>query len=253
MQHRLPALRLICVVAFVCASSVTVHAHTLWTMPRPRDQKDGYKPPPRDPGFVLPCGVARSATQPVTTLKSGAAQMVQWDETISHPGCFLIEFARSDSEPFRNLLTYPHPNTPGRRQYQAMINLPAEPCTGCILRIRQVMLGSNTETCPPANMRDLDPYLYYSCANINLTADQGGAPDAGARDGRAPDSHPPAGGGGAGGSSPATGGAAGSPVPPTSNDPGGFCSIGGRDQKPTFALLLVALALGFTRRTRGPR
>jgi hypothetical protein len=237
MQHRsLLALRLACVVAFVCASSVSVQAHTLWTMPRPRDQQDGYKPPPRDPGFVLPCGVARGAAQPVTTLRAGAAQMVQWDETISHPGCFLIEFARSDSEPFQNLLTYPHPNTPGRRQYQAMINLPAQPCTGCILRIRQVMLGTNSETCPPANMRDLDPYLYYSCANIILTADPGGASDAGT--------------GGTGGSYPATGGAAGNPAAAPSDGSGGFCSLGGREQKPAFALLLAAVLFGLARRPR---
>lgn len=30
-------------------------AHILWTDPKPRDNVDGYKPPPRNPGFVLLC------------------------------------------------------------------------------------------------------------------------------------------------------------------------------------------------------
>ena len=124
-------------------------AHALWTLPKPRDKQDGYKPPPRNPGFVLPCGVARSATQPVNPLTAGMPMKVQ--STGAHPGCFLIEYARSDKDVFQRLTIYKHPDTTREPQpYETMITLPDEECTGCVLRIRQVMLANNNAVCPPA-------------------------------------------------------------------------------------------------------
>ena len=141
-------------------------AHTLFINPRPRDQMDGYKPI-RTPGFVLPCGVARKDGQPTTTLQSGAMQMVQWKETVPHDGCFLIEFSKSDTDPFMQLAVEKHPSdSVPNRSYTKMIQLPNMECTGCILRVRQYMAPSNP--CPPANLQDMDGNLYYSCANITL-------------------------------------------------------------------------------------
>ena len=279
---------------FVVGQAADASAHALWNMPAPRDNRDGYKPPPRNPGFVLPCGVARNANQPTTNLRAGAMQMVQWTETTTHPGCFLIEFSRSDTEPFQQLTVYPHPNaTNTPLPYSTMVRLPDQPCTGCILRLRQVMLGNNTATCPPANLSDLSPDLYYSCANINLTADSGNAdggrpPDGGgARDaGRSPDTRPPgsggsggsegtggsAGGYGTGGASGASGSAGGAPAAgsgggaagrggsagaaapaPQPADDAGGCSIGGRNQNAAFALGFVGLMGAFIWRARRRR
>lgn len=175
------------VVSFVvAASSIALvrpaSAHTLWNDPAPRDDQDGYKPQ-GSAGFVLPCGVARKASQPVTKLKADSKRMVQWTETVPHPGCFLIEFAKSETDKFQMLSVYKHPNsTKSPVPYTTEVKLPAEPCTGCILRIRQVMLGGNGAACPPTNMTDMDPNLYYSCANITLEASGKGGGDAGAPD-----------------------------------------------------------------------
>jgi MYXO-CTERM domain-containing protein len=194
-------------ILFAMASAAPhAHAHALWNMPKPRDNEDGYKPR-RSTGFVLPCGVARKPAQPITTLKAGATEMVQWTETVTHPGCFLIEFAKSETDKFEMLSVVKHPNTTKTPQaYMAEIKLPAEPCTDCVLRLRQVMLANNTAACPPANLSDNDPALYYSCANIKLEASGSEPPDAGM-----PDATSGSGGsGGAGGASGASGSDAGS-------------------------------------------
>jgi hypothetical protein len=208
-------------------------AHCLWTMPAARDQRDGYKPPPRDPGFVLPCGVARAASQPTTTLPTGAMQLVKWTETVYHPGCFLIEFAKSDTDPFSQLMVYKHPNTTTTPMpYETMVTLPDQACVGCILRVRQVMLGSNTEACPPANMQDLDTNLYYSCANITLEKRSAGGSDAAAP-----------------GDAGSGGGTGGSGAPNPAGNGGGGCAVGGA--RPAGSLfLLAALALVIRRRRR---
>jgi hypothetical protein len=79
----------------LCLGSVAVSgaafAHALWTDPKPRDGKDGYKP--GTTVFKLPCGVGRTATQPVTMWAAGKPRTVKFTETVPHEGCFLIEFA----------------------------------------------------------------------------------------------------------------------------------------------------------------
>jgi len=183
--------------------------------PTPRDNVDGYKPT-RTAGFVLPCGVARKPGQVTTPLQAGAMQMVAWEETITHPGCFLIEFGPTDSatETFQLLTTYKHPNTTkAPMNYQTMVKLPDQECTNCVLRIRQVMMDNNTATCPPANMPDMAPILYYSCANITLQKSGGGAePDASAP---TPDASASEDTGSGTGGQIGTGGAGGTGVAPT--------------------------------------
>jgi len=158
------------------------HAHTRMDMPKARDMQDGYKPT-RSPGFVLPCGIARSASQPINTLTAGSTIGMKWTETVYHPGCFIIDFAKNDTGPstvFQRLQVEPHATgTDTPKLYQASVKLPAEPCTNCILRVRQYMVGSNP--CPPANLKDNDANLYYSCANVVLETG-GGEMDASAGD-----------------------------------------------------------------------
>ena len=167
--------------ASLCFQAAPAEGHALWKTPMPRDDQDGYKP--GRPGFELPCGIERGNNQPSTTLKAGSMQMVEWTETVNHPGCFLIDFATSDdAEQWQLLKNVDHTTMGGTpRAYSTMIELPAEACTNCILRLRQVMLGNENATCPPANLNDNSPTLYYSCANIVLEADapaDAGAPDA---------------------------------------------------------------------------
>jgi hypothetical protein len=207
----------------LCAITAMAQAHTLFMSPKPRDQMDGWKPT-RTKGFVLPCGVARSGGQPINMLKSGAMQMVQWKETVYHPGCFIIDFAKSDTEQFQRIAVEPHPTgqTSGR-VYQKMIQLPNMQCDGCILRIRQYM--ADASPCPPADLQDMDPDLYYSCANVVLSGAGGGG--GGKADGSAPPDDASTGTGGAVGTggtgAVGTGGAGGSGPSGT----GGYGGSGG--------------------------
>ena len=167
---------------------------------------------------------------------------------------------------------------------QLMVTLPNMTCTNCTLQLIQMMTDKPPFSASPPAGNGND--IYYECADIALL-DQGGAcdggvrdggardgrrPDAGARDGRAPDTRPAgtggsAGTGGAGGSG-GTGGAApsgtggrggtgGSPpaaAPPSGGDEaGGFCSIGGGEQRPVFALAFIALVGAFLWRNRRRR
>jgi MYXO-CTERM domain-containing protein len=204
----LRALRYLGLAAAVVLPNATpsgrAEAHTLWMAPKPRDQMDGYKPI-RTPGFVLPCGVARSPAQPQNPLAGGVMQMVTWKETTPHPGCFVIEFAMSDAGPFQRLAVEPHPpQITANRTYNKMIMLPDVECTDCVLRIRQYMANANP--CPPTNLMDMDPNLYYSCANISLKKGGGGPSDGGAPDTGAPDTRQGGGGSGGSGGSGGTGG-----------------------------------------------
>jgi hypothetical protein len=145
-------------------------AHTLLTAPKPRDDRDGYK----DLGTMTaaPCGIARAATQPSTTLTAGSSYTITWEETVNHPGCFLVDFAASGDANFQMLANVPHVATGATpRPYSLPITLPAEACTDCTIRVRQIMLSSDSATCPPATI----PLgvTYYTCANVVLTSGSG--------------------------------------------------------------------------------
>jgi hypothetical protein len=95
---------------------------------------------------------------------------MKWTETIPHPGCFIIDFAANDTGPnttFNPPQIEPHaPGLMSNAVYQAQVKMPNTPCTNCILRIRQYM----STPCPPKPLNDLDNLLYYSCANVILSA-----------------------------------------------------------------------------------
>ncbi len=163
-------------------------AHALFVSPKPRDNVDGWKEF-RTKGFVQPCGVARKSGQPVTVLKTGSTVSLSWNETVNHPGCFLVDFSE-DEKTFKELANFKHVNKPAitvaaPRPYMTSVTLPAGvKCDGCILRLRQVMLGTEAAVCPPPG--GIDPNdLYYSCANIVISdngPDGGAAPDPGRTD-----------------------------------------------------------------------
>lgn len=166
----------------------TAGAHALLTTPMPRDQQDGYKDPPRTPpGTGAPCGVSEAASQPHNTLTAGAAMTVNWNETTTHPGCFVIDFSPAGDANFVTLAVKSHMNAPtptnptkaNPRKWSVGVTLPSAPCTKCTLRLRQLMLPSDVTDakCPPATIPD--GATYYSCANVALTGGTTGAAGAG--------------------------------------------------------------------------
>ena len=156
------------------------NAHVLLVTPKPRDGQDGYKDPPRaPPGTGAPCGVMRKAppTQPETSFPAGSKLKVTWTETVNHPGCFVIDFAAQNDTNFQVLGSMAHSGKTAPQSWDLDITLPSTPCTGCTLRLRQLMLTADipATSCPPAVISVGD--TYYSCSNIILTA--GGSPGSG--------------------------------------------------------------------------
>ena len=184
-RHRGGPVALVALAITVAVPSIA-SAHAVLTAPRPRNNRDDYK----DNNGGAPCGVARTTTQPSNSLTPGAPFTVTWDETVTHPGCFVIDFSASGDSNWQVLSTVAHKstgNTP--RAYTAMVTLPSAPCTACTLRLRQIMLGSEPAAgaCPPATVPT--NATYYTCANVVMAGSaDGGAPDSGG-----------AGGGGRGG------------------------------------------------------
>jgi hypothetical protein len=161
------------------AIASTAYGHARLMNPAPRDNQDGYKDPPRaPPGTGAPCGITEAASQPHTTLTPGASLNVTWEETVDHPGCFVIDFAEANDANFQILGRKSHANppapsgNPATRKYSQMVTLPTTPCPKCTLRLRQLMLTSNVSEanlqtgCPPATIPS--GATYYSCANIVL-------------------------------------------------------------------------------------
>jgi MYXO-CTERM domain-containing protein len=221
MKHHLRLLVSVCLAT--ASLSAAAEAHTLWMSPNPRDQMDGWKPG-RSPGFMLPCGPARKAGQPMNTMKAGSMQMVTFKETVSHDGCFVIEFASSDAGPFQVLDTLVHPAAmKDNTVYTRMVQLPDMTCTDCILRVRQYMAKSTP--CPPPSTPDMSALWYYSCANVTLTKDgASGSADGGSA---SADAGPSTGGSdassapGTGGSSGGSGGSSGAATGGSSGSTGG--------------------------------
>jgi MYXO-CTERM domain-containing protein len=201
---------------------------------------------------------------------------------VNHPGCFLIDFSQDDTQ-FTMLANVKHMATGATpRPWQTMITLPAGVrCDSCTLRLRQVMLGSEAQACPPAGGIPADT-TYYSCANVVIadTAPDGGAMmpvDASApRDSGAPDkgaATPDASGAGGSGGGTGSGGAAGmggmapaaggsgggtSTEAPMTTAPaatkhgsGGGCSVATRGAPGAGVLLLMVAAAVRRRRRQG--
>lgn len=154
-------MRSLLFLALMCG---TASAHIEMTSPAPRtmDNKVG------------PCGAAgsRRGTQ-VARYAPGATVMVEWDETVDHPGHYRIAFDNDGDDVFVN------PNNPDDNypftlmepiadkvggHYAQAITLPTTPCESCTLQVMQIMTVE-----VPYNS------FYYQCADIAI----GDAPDPG--------------------------------------------------------------------------
>lgn len=138
------------------------NGHAVWTTPTPRSPSDAWK----DPNG--PCGMNTRSTM-VTTYQVGQQVSVAWDETVNHPGCFLIDFSTGGDQNWTQLANVKHRAgaTPPNKRYNAMITLPSGvSCTDCTLRLRQIMLSTDTEPCPPAMIAY--GATYYTCADVTI-------------------------------------------------------------------------------------
>src|SRR3982751_255898 len=106
-------LRVVAAPALVAAVTSAAHGHARLKSPAPRDNHSDYKSPPvGGVGTGEPCGVARATTQPNTVLTPGAALTVSWEETVTHPGCFVIDFSPANDANFQILGVKSHMNAP---------------------------------------------------------------------------------------------------------------------------------------------
>jgi MYXO-CTERM domain-containing protein len=199
--------------------------------PVSRDGSDSHKDP------TGPCGVARAVPpQPQATYAPGQTLHVEWTETVSHPGCFVVDFSAAGDTDFQVLGVKSHAGAAGAtpRPWSLDVTLPGTPCDDCTLRVRQLMLGADLTDaqCPPATVGTGS--TYYSCANVILTAGNGG---------------------GAGGDSGAGAGMGGSSAP--SNASGCSYSAEGTGARGAIAavtaLAALTLTLGRRRRRRTSR
>jgi hypothetical protein len=243
-----------------------------------------------------------------TVLKSGSTIMVEWIETVTHPGHFRIAFDDDGEDAFKDPTNgidimnppvmpvladglFQNGHMTGRRLMHPL-TLPNIVCKTCTIQVLQIMT-------------DNEDVIYRHCADIELTMDggpadggagprdggSGGPRDGGGRVDAPPPPRPDAsvaavdsgggtggtggsagsgGSGGTGGSAPVagsggsgtggSGGRGGSPAPapapapsPPPEESSGFCSIGGGDQKTTYALALVVLVGGLVQRARRRR
>jgi hypothetical protein len=197
--------RLISLTVLVVTSSVFAHARL--KTPMPRNNSDLLK----DPNG--PCGnVPRTALN--TQYTAGQVIPVAFEETVTHAGCFTVNFSEANDSTFTRLKTVTHSNAGGTpRQYTTNATLPAGiTCANCTLQLVQFMLTNyDGGACPPATIPAGS--RYYSCADIRVVA---AVPDAGSGGGAGGSGGGAAGGagggsaGGAGGSGGgATGGGAG--------------------------------------------
>ena len=139
--------------------------HARLLAPLARNNNPGLKDP------YGPCGnVARTTMS--TTYQPGQSVLVKWEETIDHPGCFIIDFSPAGDANWQQLSVVKHKTLPAipptmPRPYEATVNMPAGvSCDGCTLRLRQIMLANDALACPPTNI--VSGATYYSCADVTV-------------------------------------------------------------------------------------
>lgn len=145
------------ILLFVLSAS-TAWGHSHLVSPVPRDPSTGIK--------TGPCGTLPKPAVATQTFTSGQTIVVQFQETIDHPGRYFISFSPANDLNFNLYLlaTVPDIQDPASipHNYSASITLPNISCTNCTLQLIQSM-----EEVPAS------PTYYYSCADINLV---GGPP-----------------------------------------------------------------------------
>lgn len=161
--------RCFALVATLTTVGTTTHsfAHAVLTEPQSRDGADGNK--------TGPCGTA-VIKYGANNYTPGQSLTVKWNETVNHPGCFVVEWSKDNNATFTNLATVKHTTvgaTP--RPYSTTVTLPTGDCQNCTLRLIQHMLSSDALPCPPAT--PAAGSLYFSCAQmVSASADLGVTP-----------------------------------------------------------------------------
>lgn len=174
MRPRLAlAAPLLCGLASTYAAPVDAHA--LLDEPPARDMQDGYKD-----GSA--CGISFAQGQPVTSYAAGQTVNVQWLETVDHNGCFLVEFSAGGDQDFQIVGRKSHSSPPPPdaattaepRHWSLDVTLPAVACSGCTLRLRQLMLDADVNAADCSATNAAPGSVYTTCANITLTGASGG-------------------------------------------------------------------------------
>jgi len=120
--------------------------------------------------------VGFDAAEPVTHYVPGQTVQVQWLETVDHPGCFLVELSAGGDQDFQILGRKSHSNPPPPdypssaepRHWSMDVTLPAAACSGCTLRLRQLMLDDNLSADACTAVGAPPNSTYTTCANITV-------------------------------------------------------------------------------------
>jgi hypothetical protein len=149
--------------AFAVLGSASAFGHAVLTYPTPRTSNANLKAPP--------CGLNLAAPTSVATFQPGQTVVVQWAETVNHPGHYELDFGRNIDGTFDGGFTpllqpdagalnnIANPNGT-QANNMAMVKLPTQPCPLCQIRLRQYM-SDNTSL------------WYLSCSDITIAAPPG--------------------------------------------------------------------------------
>jgi hypothetical protein len=127
---------------------------------KPRDNNDGLK--------TGPCGgVAQLPENERVTLTAGESILVEWEETIEHPGWYRLAWSPDGETGYDdNIIADNISDTTGSvtrsdpttwHRYSKTITVPDTECDKCSIQLIQVMNEN------PANPRN-----YYSCADVRI-------------------------------------------------------------------------------------
>ena len=100
-----------------------------------------------------PCGNQRCCQEWTDHHTPGQTITVKWNETVNHPGCFVVEWSKDNNATFTNLTTVKHTTVERLDRIRTTVTLPAGDCQNRTLRLIQHMLANDTLTCPPATQR----------------------------------------------------------------------------------------------------
>jgi hypothetical protein len=175
--------------AAVSLSASLASAHVRLVYPTPRypsptgmDDSSNIKGPPCGPQSG---GTRTTDMSRITVLEPGATIMVQFNETINHPGFFRISFDDDGQDAFvaptmRSQIDTAAPftlpvlldNIPDHAAgaYTAMVTLPNVECERCTLQLIQVMVNSTAMSWGAGYDED----IYFTCADIVLHRGGGG-------------------------------------------------------------------------------
>lgn len=244
--------------------STAASAHIKLTAPAPALVTDAAGNPQK----TAPCGGAGTASNQVTTVVAGSQLLVQWLDTVPHPGHYRISIAPNPNqfvdpahvETTTNCVSatvqspvmaptladgvLPHTTGAVNMPREVSVTVPSTPCADCTLQLLQFM----SSHAPPC--------FYYQCAKLRIVAADAGTPsDAGSADAGGSDAGPgptpDAGAGDAGTDGGAAGGDAG--ASPDGGvgalEPAGGC---GCTASPGLLAVLALAAWAARRRTVSP-